>query len=214
MRVRFLGDAALCVDVNEAAPFEANARVHLVAEALRKAQIPGVRDVVPGMITVTIHVDPLRTDLGAIEAVVAGAIARAVPGADPLGSPVHQVRVRYGGDAGPDLDAVADAAGLTPAEVIQAHAAVVYRVCFLGFLPGFAYLGLVPGALRLPRRATPRTRVPAGAVAIADVFTGVYPSESPGGWHIIGQTDEALFDAHRQPPARFAPGDAVRFMEA
>lgn len=213
MRVRFLGDAALCVDVDDVAPFEANARVHGLAAALRRAQISGVRDLVPGMTTLTVHVDPLRTDLAAIEAVVARAAERLVPAAGPSDSAVHQVRVRYGGDAGPDLDAVADAAGLTPAEVVQAHAGTIYRVCFLGFLPGFAYLGLVHDALRVPRRATPRSRVPAGSVAIADVFTGVYPSESPGGWHIIGHTDEAFFDTHRQPPARFAAGDAVRFVE-
>lgn len=214
MRLCFLGDAALCVEVDGATPFEANTRVHVLDDALRRAQVAGVRDLVPGMTTLTVHVDPVRTDVAAIEAVVARVATLDVDAGVLPGPTVHEVCVRYGSDAGPDLDVVADATGLTPAQVIEMHAGTVYRVCFLGFLPGFAYLGLVHHALRVPRLATPRTRVPAGAVAIADAFTGVYPSDSPGGWHIIGHTAEGLFDAQRQPPARFAPGDAVRFVEA
>ncbi len=215
MRVRFVGDAALCVDVDGATPLDANARVHLLDEALRTARVSGVRDLVPGMTTLTVHVDPLRTDLAAIEHVVAVVASQQVAAATGAsGRRVHEVRVRYGGDAAPDLEAVARATGLTPSKVIEAHATTVYRVCFLGFLPGFAYLGLLPQSLRLPRRSTPRTRVRAGAVAIADVFTGVYPADSPGGWHLIGHTDETLFEPNRQQPARFSPGDAVRFVEA
>ena len=211
IQLRFVGDAALCVDVDGVTPFDANARVHLLDEAIRTACVPGVRDLVPGMTTLTVHVDPLRTDLAAIESVLA--MMEDVPVSKaPVPEP-QDVRVHYGGEAGPDLEAVAVATGLTPSQVIEAHASNVYRVCFLGFLPGFAYLGLVPEALRLPRRSTPRTRVPAGAVAIADVFTGVYPADSPGGWHVIGHTDDVLFNPHHRQPARFSPGDAVRFVE-
>lgn len=210
--LRVLGDAALRLDVDAAQPLDANTVVHRLAKALRDARLPGVRDIVPGMTTLTVHVDPLRADLRAIETVVATTGDRR----DAVAAPGrrHEVAVRYGGEWGPDLDDVARSAGLAPAEVIALHTASDYRVCFLGFLPGFAYLGLVHASLRMPRRDTPRTRVPAGTVAIADVFTGVYPAPSPGGWHLIGRTDLPLFDVTWPEPARFAPGDAVRFVES
>lgn len=208
----FLGDAALRLDVEAMPPLEGNAVVHRLAAALRGAPLAGVRDIVPGMTSLTVHVDPLRADLRAIEAVVAtiedeGTVGRAV-------GRRHEVAVRYGGVSGPDLDEVARLTGLAPAEVIAAHTAIDHHVCFLGFLPGFAYLGLVHESLRIRRRETPRTRVPAGSVAIADVFTGVYPAPSPGGWHLIGRTELPLFDISWPQPSRFAPGDTVRFVEA
>lgn len=210
--LHFLGDAALRLDVVAALPLDANAVVHRLAGALRAARVPGVRDLVPGMTSLTVHVDPLRADLRAIEAVVAMIDHRGTD--DTAAGRRHELAVRYGGAWGPDLDQVARLTGLAPAEVIAVHTATDYRVCFLGFLPGFAYLGLVHESLRIPRRETPRTHVPAGSVAIADVFTGVYPAPSPGGWHLIGRTELPLFDVTWPEPARFAPGDAVRFVEA
>lgn len=211
-RLRFVGDAAVRVDVTAASPLEANRRVRQAGAAMRAAAIPGVRDVVPGMTTLTVHVDPLRTDLPALEAVVADALAQ--PVSDAGTGRQHDVPVVYGGSGGPDLDAVAHLAGLTTDEVIAAHVATAYEVCFLGFLPGFAYLGLVPDALRIARRPTPRTQVPAGSVALAEVFTGIYPAASPGGWHVIGRTSLPLVDLAWSDPVRFAPGDRVRFVEA
>ena len=123
-----------------------------------------------------------------------------------------EIPVDYGGDAGPDLHEVAVACGLTPAEVCRRHAATEYIVCFLGFLPGFPYLGPLDPPLHLPRRRTPRPRVAPGSVAIAGDYTGVYPWASPGGWHLIGRTDERLFDLDAVPPARLTPGARVRFV--
>ena len=119
--------------------------------------------------------------------------------------------VRYGGDGGPDLVEVAERLGLAPRQVVELHASVLYRVAILGFMPGFAYLGEVPEALRLARRETPRGRVPAGSVAIAGRQTAVYPAATPGGWHLIGHTDTLLWDIERDPPAILRPGDHVRF---
>jgi KipI family sensor histidine kinase inhibitor len=214
--LRFVGDAALCLDVEGLAPLEANAVVHQLDTRLRAARLSGVRDIVPGMTTLTVHVDPLRADVAGIETLVAhlGAATGADASAEHLSGRHHEVPVRYGGAGGPDLDDVARATGLSTGEVVAAHSATAYRVCFLGFLPGFAYLGLVHESLRMPRRATPRTRVPAGSVAIADVFTGVYPAASPGGWHIVGRTGLPLFDITRPEPSRFRPGDIVHFVEA
>ena len=123
-----------------------------------------------------------------------------------------EIPVRYGGDEGPDLAGVARACGLAPREVIARHAAPAYVVSFLGFVPGFAYLdGLDPG-LSVPRRAQPRTRVPAGSVAIAGAQSAVYPLESPGGWNLIGRTGLRMFDPSREPFALLEPGDVVRFV--
>jgi KipI family sensor histidine kinase inhibitor len=121
------------------------------------------------------------------------------------------IPVRYGGADGTDLDNVAKALGLAPRRVIDMHAAQEYEVLLLGFAPGFAYMGLLPPELELPRRATPRTRVPPGSVAIAGRQTAVYPSGTPGGWHIIGRTDIVLWDVARDPPALLQPGGRVRF---
>jgi KipI family sensor histidine kinase inhibitor len=103
---------------------------------------------------------------------------------------------------------------MTPAQVIELHAATVYRAYMLGFAPGFAYLGVLPEPLRLPRRDTPRQRVPAGSVAIAGAQTAVYPLATPGGWHLIGRTDAVMWDARRDPPALIEAGRSVRFVPA
>jgi KipI family sensor histidine kinase inhibitor len=137
-----------------------------------------------------------------------------LPEAGPDGDPVQTIAVRYGGDAGPDLDAVAERTGLTPSAVVELHASVTYLVHMLGFAPGFAYLGTLPAALELPRRAEPRTHVPAGSVAIAGRQTAVYPFATPGGWHLIGRTDEPMWDPGADPPARLRPGMRVRFVPA
>ena len=123
-----------------------------------------------------------------------------------------EIPVLYGGEAGPDLDEVAARAGIAAQEAARLHASQLYHVYMLGFLPGFAYLGSVPEPLRLPRRATPRARVPAGSVAIASDMTAVYPLESPGGWHLIGSTPVVLWDMARQDEPLLKPGDRVRFV--
>jgi biotin-dependent carboxylase-like uncharacterized protein len=120
--------------------------------------------------------------------------------------------VAYGGEEGPDLEEVAQLAGLSAAAVVARHAAREYRVFMLGFLPGFAYMGVVDPAIAAPRRTAPRLSVPAGSIGIAGLQTGVYPFESPGGWRIIGKTTSIVFDVSREPPALFAPGDRVRFL--
>jgi KipI family sensor histidine kinase inhibitor len=121
------------------------------------------------------------------------------------------VPVRYDGA---DLAEVAHATGLTVEDVVDLHAATTYRVAFCGFMPGFSYLVGLDARLRVPRRATPRTRVPAGSVALADEFTGVYPRESPGGWHLLGSTTLPMWDERRSPAATLPPGALVRFVRA
>ena len=123
-----------------------------------------------------------------------------------------EIPVRYGGEFGPDLPDVARHTGLTPERVIEMHAAAEYLVYFLGFAPGFAYLGGLPPELATPRLSAPRKRVPAGSVAIGGNQTGVYPIESPGGWRIIGHTDAKLFDPSAAEPVLLRMGDRLRFV--
>jgi KipI family sensor histidine kinase inhibitor len=208
-RLEWLGDAALSVHARDASPLAANASIHRLARRLRVAAVTGVRDVVPGMRELVIHVDPLRCDVQQ----VARALRATDADTDPSDAgPVVDVPVAYGGDGAPDLPYVAQACGLHPEEVCDRHAAAEYVVCFVGFLPGFAYLGPLDPRLRLPRRATPRPNVSPGSVAIAGEYTGIYPWASPGGWHIIGRTGMPLFDPDATPPARLTPGTRVRFV--
>ena len=134
---------------------------------------------------------------------------RAVDPARAISSPPIEVEVRYDGE---DLESVATAAGLDVDEVVALHSAAEYVVAFCGFAPGFGYLRGLDPRLHLPRRATPRTRVPAGSVAVAAEYTAVYPRPSPGGWHLLGSTDRVMFDPDRSPPALFEPGVHVRFV--
>lgn len=206
-----LGDQALLLRTSQVAAPDANAQVHRLAARLRDAAVPGVRDIVPGLRDVVVHVDPLRCDIRRIEAVMAQVVAEPICLADEEGELI-EIPVTYGGTSGPDLEAVARVCDLSPVEVCRRHAATTYRVCFVGFQPGFPYLGWLPSSIQLPRRDTPRPRVPAGSVAIAGPYTGIYPSTSPGGWHLIGHTDLRMFDPSGAPPALLAPGMRVRFV--
>lgn len=210
-RVEFLGDAALLVECTAADPFVANAHVHQCARALRRARVAGVRDVVPAMRDLVVHVDPLRCSLAALERALEDGFASSC-GDAPAGA-LHEIPMRYGGDAGPDLALVAASSGLSVADVCQRHCGRRYTVCFVGFLPGFPYLGPLDPALQLPRRTTPRVDVAPGSVALAGEYSGIYPWASPGGWHVIGRTDVALFDMASATPARLAPGDRVQFVQ-
>ena len=127
--------------------------------------------------------------------------------------PAIEIPTRYGGDFGPDLVDVARRLGLTEEDVVAAHSGRDYLVYMMGFTPGYAYLSTLPESLELPRRDVPRVRVATGSVAIAGRQTGVYPTESPGGWHIIGRTDLVLWDPDREPPCLLEPGRLVRFVE-
>lgn len=176
--------------------------------ALEAAGLDGVVELVPAARTVLIAFDPARTDATAV-----GSEVRALdwrPGAREDG-PLVEVPVRYDGE---DLDDVASLAGISREEVVRRHLAGSYVAAFCGFAPGFAYLDGLDPALRVARRDSPRTRVPAGSVAIADRFGAVYPRESPGGWQLLGRTSLSLWDVAADPPARLVPGTRVRFVEA
>lgn len=168
-------------------------------------------EAVPGQGNLSLFFDPLRHSASeaaqALQAAWAASARVAVQGAPRL----RRLPVRYGGSAAPDLPEAAAALGLSEAALIALHSGARYRVAFLGFQPGFAYLEGLPAALHLPRRATPRERVPAGSVAIAAGLCGIYPADSPGGWWLIGHCAQPLFDARAEPCCWLQPGDELQF---
>ena len=181
------------------------AEVEALHGALLVADLPDVVELVPAATTVLVSVRPGADGLARVRAVVAAADLSHPPDRTP-----RKVRLPISYD-GPDLELVAETAGLSVDEVIELHSATEYTVAFCGFAPGFGYLVGLPEPLRQPRLAVPRTKVPAGSVGIAGEFTGAYPTSSPGGWRLIGRTTAILFDAKRANPALLAPGDHVRF---
>jgi len=204
------GDAALVVEFEARIDPSVNARAIQLAEALQAARVPGVLDVVPTFRSVAIYFDPLRTNGDALLAQVDAEAAKPSSDTD-TGRPAVRVPVCYGGELGPDLAAVAAFSHLSEAEVIAAHTARTYRAFMVGFVPGFAYLGIVEERIAMPRRATPRVRVPVGSVGIAGVQTGIYPMETPGGWQLLGRTPLKPFDPDRAEPFLIKAGDAVQF---
>jgi inhibitor of KinA len=209
-RVLPAGDAALIVEFEDAIDPAVNARAIAIGDRVRAAAYPGVRDVVPTYRSVAVYFDPLTTDSGGLHQLLHREAAHEGPAADRSRAPVR-VPVCYGGDLGPDLESVAQYAGLAREEVIRLHASGVYRVFMLGFVPGFAYMGALDPRIAAPRLDTPRVRVPAGSVGIAGAQTGIYPTATPGGWRLIGRTPVRPFDAARTPPFLFAAGDTVQF---
>jgi KipI family sensor histidine kinase inhibitor len=186
----------------------APAAVRPVADAL--AGVEGVWSVVPAAATVLVEHDG-RPGVDRLLADTLDALAIGAATTPDGGGAVVEIAVRYDGE---DLAAVADLCGLSTAEVIELHTGCVFTSAFCGFAPGFAYLtGLPEPLVTVPRRSTPRTRVPAGAVAIAGGYSAVYPSTSPGGWQVIGRSDAVLWDAASPTPALLAPGTRVRFRE-
>ena len=213
-QIEVLSEDALLLRFGESIESSVNARVHAAATRLRD-QLPGV-ECVPAYASLLLRFDPAHwSDSEAVaphqrlsERVLAA--MRDLP--DLVGSTQEvDIPVLYGGDAGPDLAAVAAHAGLSRDAVISRHSAATYRVAMLGFAPGFPYLlGLDP-TLAMPRRADPRLSVPAGSVAIGGSQTGIYPQVLPGGWQLIGRTPLRLFDLQAPSPSLLQPGDRVRF---
>lgn len=218
IEIRPLGDAAVVVTLGTELSDDVNDHVIALAAAIAAAPpTPHVRDIVPALASLVVHFDPAHARASDVVEALRKLCPAEYFGRDRVEIfsrvefPLHDIPVRYGGDAGPDLDDVAAFGGVSPEDVIRIHAARVYRVYMLGFLPGFAYLGLVDNTIAAPRRATPRQQVPAGSIGIAGLQTGIYPQDSPGGWQIIGRTGRQMFD-RATGESLLQPGDRVRFI--
>lgn len=213
LQIDWSSDRSLVIRVATGDTPEAAARVGAVWSALRGAALAGLIDATPAYASVSAVFDPARLDHDAALAAVRSLARRALDdgGESAAGGRVVTIPACYEAPHAIDLPAVAEHCGLSPAEVVSAHSGAAYRVRFLGFMPGFAYLSGLPAVLATPRRPAPRTRVPAGSVGIGGSQTGVYPLESPGGWRLIARTPTAMFDPRRAPAALLAPGDVVRF---
>ncbi len=199
MRVLPSGSTALLVELGGLS------EVLALYTALAEQPADGVVDLVPAGRTLLVVTDPGRTTLERVEAWVRDTPPRS--GSRREGEELA-IPVVYDGE---DLADVADLLGCEEAEVVRRHTEATWTVAFCGFAPGFGYLTADDGDWQVPRRSSPRTRVPAGSVALAGEFSGVYPRQSPGGWQLIGRTDVAVFDLDRDPPALLTPGTRVRF---
>jgi KipI family sensor histidine kinase inhibitor len=210
LNFRVMGDRAFLVELGEEISCAINKKVRELFVSLDQQRLAGVIDLIPSYRSLLVIYDPLQTTMSKLEK----QIVKIQKGLDPARVPspkTVKIPVIYGNDYGPDLEWVAAYHKITPQEVIRIHTGHSYQVYMIGFTSGFPYLGEVPEALSTPRRETPRIHVPKGSVAIAQKQTGIYPVQSPGGWHIIGWTPVTLFDPQADPPSLLEMGDQVKF---
>jgi inhibitor of KinA len=211
VRIEAMGESAVLVTLGDTIGPALAARARALAAAIEDHGAFGRP--VPAYASVLVPFEPVAWSVEDAAAAVAEIVASGRgEAAQRAEGRVVEVPVRYGGEDGPDLEDVARMHGLRPQDVVEIHAGTEYEAFFLGFAPGFAYLGPLPGSLVTPRLDVPRPRVAAGSVAIAGGQTAIYPTETPGGWRIIGRTEVRPWDVSRAPPALILPGDRVRFV--
>lgn len=210
-RVIDVGDACVTLELEARVDPHINDSCLTIAAHIARLNLPGIRDIVTTYHTVAVHIDPLAADRDAVADRLSG-FAKSAEGVHERNGVRHEIPVCYGEELGPDLEDVARFAKCAAEDVVRLHSEPTYRVYMIGFLPGFAYLGKVDERIGIGRHETPRMRVAAGSVAIAGFQTGIYPMDSPGGWHVIGRTWLRPFDLRRREPSLFRAGDTVRFV--
>ncbi len=210
MQIIRCSDSSLLAKFGDSISPEANAHALRLFASLARRRDDRILNLHPAYASLLIDFDPLRATHTEIEDVVRHADASSET--SQVASEVHIIPVCYGGEFGPDLEQVSTELNLTPEQVIEAHTRSAYYVYFIGFSPGFAYMGGLPPELELSRLASPRKSVPAGSVAIAGKQAGIYPQSSPGGWRLLGRTPVTLFNpANDDHPTLLQPGDTVWF---
>ena len=204
------GDTALVVEFGDTIDSKINQKVFALQNTITEAKIQGVDEMVPTYRSLLIRYNPLKKNYDRLISEVKNLANRST---EPNTKTARKIiiPVVYGGEYGPDLSSVADWHGLTEEQVVKMHSEKEYRVYMIGFVAGFPYLGEVANEIATPRLETPRLKVLAGSVGIAEKQTGIYPCEAPGGWRIIGRTPLKLFDLKQEQPALLNPGDTVRF---
>lgn len=206
-----LGDNALVVEFGNAISFEVNSKVIALGEAISRAKIHGVEELVPTYRSLLIRYDPSAITYNQLTSRIKAIAEKLHDRPAKVKGEKVIVPVVYGGEYGPDLAYVAKYHNISEEQVIALHSKKEYRVYMIGFVAGFPYMGEVSEEIVTPRLEKPRIKVPAGSVGIAEKQTGIYPCEAPGGWRIIGRTPLKLFDPQEQPPALLKPGDIVKF---
>ncbi len=206
------GDRALFLNFANRISPQINRKVHLLASFIEKEKGEGILEIVPTYRSLCIYYDPLRLTLKDLKTALDQIEHELERAKKTPPARVLEIPVVYGGEYGSDLGFVASSSGLSEEEVIQIHSGRDYLIYMCGFSPGFSYLGGLDERIATPRLKTPRVRVPAGSVGIAEEQTGIYPLESAGGWRLIGRTPLKLFDPYRDPPIPFVPGDYFRFI--
>ncbi|WP_455268993.1 5-oxoprolinase subunit PxpB [Rahnella aceris] len=210
-RCYLLGERAVVLELEPPVSLVSQQRIWGLTQRLQdRAAYPGVREVIPGMNNLTVLLSEAQSS--ALDAIERLQNWWEESEAIEPESRLIEIPVIYGKAQGPDLDNVARHTGMTPRQVVECHAGADYIVYFLGFQPGFPYLGGMPATLATPRHGEPRLSVPAGSVGIGGSQTGIYPLETPGGWQLIGQSLIAIFDPLREQPTLLLPGDSVRFV--
>ena len=209
-KILLCGDQAVSIEFGDGIEPKINRKVLQLFDRFRTRPVPGIKDLIPSYRSLLIQYDPLKLSLEELKAIVRLQLP-CLGQVDSSEGRIVTIPVRYGGSCGPDLTEVAEYHGLTPAEVIGLHSAVTYRVYMIGFSPGFPFLGGLDPRLHTPRKKSPREKVPAGSVGIADQQTGIYSLDSPGGWRLIGRTPVKLFDLSREEPLLLGAGDRVLF---
>lgn len=209
--MRFLpaGDSAVIVEFGDRIDRLLSERVLRLSALVRAAKLPGVIETVPTFRSLMVHYDPFATDSASLTVAIENLLDSGRSEAKPV--TLWRIPACYAASHAPDLAEVAQRTGLGMEEIVGLHSNTRFHIYMLGFVPGFPYMGDLPEAMVLPRRADPRVRVPPGSIAIATSMTAIYPLESPGGWHLIGATPIRLFDPRRSRPALLSAGDAVRF---
>ncbi len=209
-RFQWASDQSLLVYFGQKITLQAHQQVRKLLRLLELEPVAGIRNLHPAYRSLLVKFNGLRLRHDEVEAILRRYLER-LEGIKLPGPRRVEIPVCYGGEFGPDLAEVCAIHGLTPAQVVELHASTEYLVYFLGFVPGFAYLGELPEALVTPRLVVPRRRVPAGSVGIAGNQTGVYPFATPGGWRLIGRTPVAMFRVEREGFSLLAIGDRMRF---
>ena len=209
--ISIAGENSLIIYFGEAPSAAVASEVAATAAQLRATLGARLIDLVPSYASLLVIYDPYKTDHHALRVAIRRALANPIGTDNSQSGALVKLPVYYSIESGPDLQALADNAGLSIEEVITIHQQSEYRVYAIGFAPGFAYLGELDRRIAAPRLATPRQKVPRGAVAIADRQTAVYPAESPGGWNLIGLCPELMFDPSVEPSMPVQVGDRVRF---
>lgn len=211
-QMRPLGEAALLIECTEPDMALANRFVLSLSKAIDRAKLSGVLPTVPAIASLIVRFDPLVQSPALLESVL-NRLVRYLEPAPEQPERIVEIPTRFGGQWGEDLLDVAKTLHLLPSEIVELLCEQPYRVMCIGFAVGHPYIGPLPLSLHLPRRATPRSGVPKGSVAMAAGMANIYPAPLPGGWHLIGHTELSLFDPHRaQQPSLLAAGDGVRFV--